>query len=498
MPANIVKPGQEKYWERAKKRAAEEGHEGDWAYVVGIFKRMTVNKSFHIMEKAGPFIGPRGGKWADAQHTIPWKEGGDSKPTSVKELRDHLRQKYGVKLDLHARSYGMELPRIEVPKEKRGQGIGNKVMGEILDFADQQGSTISLTPSSDFGGNKTKLKKWYKQLGFVENKGRNKDYEISESMYRLPKKMSKALVTWGDRPQTSLEGQVPGRNHGHAQGMKLDPELRALVEKTPPSWNVDRFYEKPIVKASDVVSGLGLTAVQEETLASLVRKEASAALNVLQLRKSLMQKFLTERYPPELRQVITSRAVQYMKGLNKSEPEILTPDELLQKADSTGGSYYRRVRKGNGKYRYFYSKEDYDKHGDAHVDGGDQRKKFLKNAIYKQVCKAGKEGCEAKHFEKLARRFGAQAIYETASALKSEGKLFYKGSKFYSSEKPSDDSGQSGGKEIAKETKDGKIGASGSTKKRDQSQPAGPSPRERAASKVKKSRFHVVVSRGLS
>lgn len=26
------------------------------------------------IEKSGPFIGPRGGKWADAKHTIPWKE----------------------------------------------------------------------------------------------------------------------------------------------------------------------------------------------------------------------------------------------------------------------------------------------------------------------------------------------------------------------------------------------------------------------------------------
>jgi len=45
MPANIVKPGLERYWTKAKKRAAEEGHENDWPYVVGIYKRMTVNKS---------------------------------------------------------------------------------------------------------------------------------------------------------------------------------------------------------------------------------------------------------------------------------------------------------------------------------------------------------------------------------------------------------------------------------------------------------------------
>ena len=31
------------------------------------------------MSKGGPYIGKRGGKWADAQHTIPWKEGAGKK-----------------------------------------------------------------------------------------------------------------------------------------------------------------------------------------------------------------------------------------------------------------------------------------------------------------------------------------------------------------------------------------------------------------------------------
>jgi hypothetical protein len=35
------------------------------------------------LSKAGPFIGPRGGKWADPQHTIPYKEVGD-KPKTYK------------------------------------------------------------------------------------------------------------------------------------------------------------------------------------------------------------------------------------------------------------------------------------------------------------------------------------------------------------------------------------------------------------------------------
>lgn len=38
----------------------------------------TIEASIRMLEhltKAGPYIGPRGGKWADAKHTQPWKEG---------------------------------------------------------------------------------------------------------------------------------------------------------------------------------------------------------------------------------------------------------------------------------------------------------------------------------------------------------------------------------------------------------------------------------------
>lgn len=48
MPANIVKPGQEKYWTQAKARAKEEGHEEDWAYVTAIFKKMVSNKKASV------------------------------------------------------------------------------------------------------------------------------------------------------------------------------------------------------------------------------------------------------------------------------------------------------------------------------------------------------------------------------------------------------------------------------------------------------------------
>ncbi len=47
------------------------------------------------LQKAGPFIGPRGGKWADAKHTIPWREsiGRKGPRTGVIQLgEEHTRK----------------------------------------------------------------------------------------------------------------------------------------------------------------------------------------------------------------------------------------------------------------------------------------------------------------------------------------------------------------------------------------------------------------------
>ena len=52
-----------------------------------------------LRKSGGPFIGPRGGKWADAQHTIPWKEGamvpagrfGDDPPKQAQPVKGDPR-----------------------------------------------------------------------------------------------------------------------------------------------------------------------------------------------------------------------------------------------------------------------------------------------------------------------------------------------------------------------------------------------------------------------
>lgn len=74
-----------------------------------------------------------------------------------------------------------------VVKDKNN-GTGTKVMEYVCKYADKHNKIIILSPSSDFGGNKNKLIKFYKKFNFVENKGKNKDYEIFETMYRTPRR----------------------------------------------------------------------------------------------------------------------------------------------------------------------------------------------------------------------------------------------------------------------------------------------------------------------
>ena len=112
----------------------------------------------------------------------------DGQPRATDTFADQMREKYpGLRLDLsETRKGDILLSRVVVPMDGREQGTGTKFMTDLIRFADEQGRRITLTPSSDFGGNKARLVKFYKRFGFVENSGRNKDFATMEAMYRDP------------------------------------------------------------------------------------------------------------------------------------------------------------------------------------------------------------------------------------------------------------------------------------------------------------------------
>jgi hypothetical protein len=81
----------------------------------------------------------------------------------------------------------INLSKIIVPKSLRNSGLGSKAMQALTDYADISNKKIILSPSNDFGGSKGRLEKFYKSFGFISNKGKNKDYNFRETMYRYPK-----------------------------------------------------------------------------------------------------------------------------------------------------------------------------------------------------------------------------------------------------------------------------------------------------------------------
>ena len=81
------------------------------------------------------------------------------------------------------------LSKIAVPEGQRGQGLGTKAMQDVIARADAEGKRVVLSPSTEYGATSVgRLKDFYKRFGFVENKGRNKNYAVSQTMYRDPKK----------------------------------------------------------------------------------------------------------------------------------------------------------------------------------------------------------------------------------------------------------------------------------------------------------------------
>lgn len=81
-----------------------------------------------------------------------------------------------------------EVALIETPKNKRGQGSARTAMKALVDEADRNGYTLTLTPEPmDKGVSKGRLEKFYKSLGFISNSGRNKDFSTRATMLRPPK-----------------------------------------------------------------------------------------------------------------------------------------------------------------------------------------------------------------------------------------------------------------------------------------------------------------------
>lgn len=116
-----------------------------------------------------------------------WDQTTTHAPGEAMYYGDHIGAKYGVELSLSGGSEPdsyVTLQKIEVPQDKRGQGLASKVMEEFLAEADRNGWSVALSPDNTWGSSVTRLRKFYAGFGFVNNKGRAKDYRTRETMHR--------------------------------------------------------------------------------------------------------------------------------------------------------------------------------------------------------------------------------------------------------------------------------------------------------------------------
>lgn len=102
----------------------------------------------------------------------------------VQIFQNIIESRYPVDLFIYYNKFAhtIILSKIVIDKKNRSKGMGTNIMDEICGFADKHKLRIALTPTSDFGGSKSRLIQFYKSFGFKNYKG----YEFRENMVRLP------------------------------------------------------------------------------------------------------------------------------------------------------------------------------------------------------------------------------------------------------------------------------------------------------------------------
>lgn len=94
-------------------------------------------------------------------------------------FKSYAKKKYDTDVRITNSKDGISLDHLVVPKNRRKQGVGTNVVQDLNKVADKLKKRVTLTPASKDDYHKTtsrsRLVKFYKRQGYVENKGRNKD-----------------------------------------------------------------------------------------------------------------------------------------------------------------------------------------------------------------------------------------------------------------------------------------------------------------------------------
>lgn len=121
--------------------------------------------------------------------------------SEIEQFAQQVKDKLGLeRFEVVLDSRGnIVLDNIEVARDARKRGTGAAALKELTDYADRTGALIWLSvadrDSSTGTTSRARLVKFYRQFGFIPNKGRNKRFELSlyAHMYRDPKGLQEEI-----------------------------------------------------------------------------------------------------------------------------------------------------------------------------------------------------------------------------------------------------------------------------------------------------------------
>lgn len=221
-----------------------------------------------------------------------------------------------------------------------------------------------------------------------------------------------------------IGGQIPSREN--IEAMKL-------VQKAVPSFKASMLLDhtEPVMRIEGITDGLGLDPVRENAWNQFLDDQLNGGVNELVMRQAIMGRMIDERMEPEMRKAIFQRSMNYYRDkMSKSLFQVVTPDEILEKAEARGGNYHRRVPKKNGKgFNYFYDEEKYASRNYAHLSGAEARDGRIKKAVGAML--EEKTECVPEDMKDLVKKYGAK---EVAAVLKKQcgdgGPVEFKNGKF--------------------------------------------------------------------
>ena len=139
---------------------------------------------------------------------------------ALQQFANQIKNDLGMKeFRLHMSRGDISLDMIIVGKDKRNEGVGTEAIKRLTRFADQHNKRIILSPA---GKSRNRLFKFYKRFGFHENKGRNKDFSVSDSMIREPEQKITEAKNTGFQIFIDMDGVIADFQKG-ATDFMADP-----------------------------------------------------------------------------------------------------------------------------------------------------------------------------------------------------------------------------------------------------------------------------------